>query len=163
MDIELILEENQASKGKRVANYLIDMVVCYVIFFTIIVVIEIFLMAENPESTFLSELENDDSLGVNLLLTLGYAVYMCLIEVITKGMSIAKYITGTQVYYKDGNAPTLIESLRRNITRIVPFDGLSFLGSYRGWHDRWSDTYVVNKKQYEAALLAEDDIEQLGV
>ena len=35
------------------------------------------------------------------------------------------------------------ECALRSICRFIPFNGLSFLGSNRGWHDRFSKTMVV--------------------
>ncbi len=41
------------------------------------------------------------------------------------------------------------------------FDGISFLG-VNGWHDSWSDTRVINIKNYQAEIQAKREIEDLG-
>jgi hypothetical protein len=49
----------------------------------------------------------------------------------------------------------------RNISRLVPFDVLSFLGE-NGWHDSWSDTRVIHTKNYETERQAKSEIESIG-
>lgn len=83
-------------------------------------------------------------------------------EYFTKGRTIGKYITGTRVIRTDGQNPTFEEYLIRNISRLVPFDAFSFLGGGNGWHDSWSDTRVINIKNYEAEKQAKDDINSIG-
>ena len=68
---------------------------------------------------------------------------------------------GSKVIMTDGTEPTLKDYLIRNICRLVPFDGLSFLGE-NGWHDSWSDTRVISIKNYQAEKQAKSDIEDLG-
>ena len=90
-----------------------------------------------------------------------YALFMFLTEMISKGRSLGKLITGTMVVKEDGSLPTSTDFLKRNFSRIVPFDGLSFLGN-RGWHDSWSDTAVVKRKSYLEAIERENSIEDIG-
>jgi uncharacterized RDD family membrane protein YckC len=85
-----------------------------------------------------------------------------LIEYFSKGRSLGKYITGTKVVMTDGNEPTLSDYFMRNIIRLVPFDALSFFGE-NGWHDSWSDTRVINIKNYEAERQAKNEIDAIGV
>lgn len=61
----------------------------------------------------------------------------------------------------DGTEPTFNDYLIRNISRIVPFDTLSFFGE-NGWHDKWSETRVINMKNYQAEIQAKSEIEDLG-
>lgn len=65
------------------------------------------------------------------------------------------------VVKENGGLPTGNDFLKRNFSRIVPFDALSFLGSL-GWHDSWSDTRVVKRKSYLEALERENSIEDIG-
>ena len=90
-----------------------------------------------------------------------YAFIMFLTEYSTNGRSLGKLITGTMVVNEDGKLLTYNDFLKRNFSRIVPFDGLSFLGE-RGWHDSWSDTLVVKRKVYLEALERENSIEDIG-
>lgn len=56
-----------------------------------------------------------------------------------------KFITKTRVVDEFGNPPDLGAVLLRTVIRIIPFEGFSCIGDpySRGWHDRWSDTFVV--------------------
>lgn len=60
------------------------------------------------------------------------------------GKTIAKMMTNTKVVNEDETKIPLLDILVRTIVRYIPFEIFSFLGdSARGWHDRWSNTYVV--------------------
>ena len=59
------------------------------------------------------------------------------------GKTPAKWLTRTRVITNAGNRPTFGHIFKRTLVRFVPFEGLSFLGRGRGWHDRWSRTRVV--------------------
>ncbi len=61
----------------------------------------------------------------------------------------------------DGSTPTTKDYFMRSICRIIPFDALTFLGE-NGWHDKISNTIVVNKKTFEADLSQADNIESIG-
>ncbi len=56
-----------------------------------------------------------------------------------------KFITKTRVIDEYGNPPELSAVLLRTVIRWVPFEAFSCFGYpySRGWHDKWSNTYVV--------------------
>jgi uncharacterized RDD family membrane protein YckC len=56
-------------------------------------------------------------------------------------------LTKTRVIDIYGNKPELGTNILRNIIRLVPFEIFSCL-SERGWHDRWSETFVVKDEEY---------------
>lgn len=61
-----------------------------------------------------------------------------------------KWVTGTIVVNEYGEKLNASETLTRTIIRLVPFEAFScFSDSNRGWHDKWSNTYVLLKKEYE--------------
>lgn len=71
----------------------------------------------------------------------------------------AKWLTKTIVIDEYGNKPDIRSLLLRSLVRIVPFESFSFLGNdARGWHDRWSNTYVV--KETELAEIRKLQAEQ---
>jgi uncharacterized RDD family membrane protein YckC len=72
-------------------------------------------------------------------------VYYCGFETVT-GKSPAKWLTQTRVITLDGVRPPFGAVLKRSIIRLIPFEPFSFLGSGRGWHDRWSGTRVVYER-----------------
>lgn len=59
------------------------------------------------------------------------------------GRTIGKYISKTMVVDINGNNPNKISILKRTLARIIPFEGISFFGNERGWHDSLSKTYVI--------------------
>ncbi len=61
----------------------------------------------------------------------------------TLGATPGKMVTRTKVVDADGGPASFNQILGRTLSRFVPFEPFSFLGSDRGWHDRWSNTRVV--------------------
>jgi hypothetical protein len=58
-----------------------------------------------------------------------------------------KLVTNTIVVDKDGNRPDLRTIILRTVGRYIPFEPFSCLGENSwGWHDRWTNTYVIEKK-----------------
>lgn len=159
-----IIEDNRASKGVRFANLIIDRIVVYILFFLFgtfsvlmyqLLNIEFFINITDK----LSQLSRVEDIVITSLF---YFIYLFLMEYFTKGRTVGKYITGTKVLTTEGTIPTLQECFIRNISRLVPFDAFSFLGGGNGWHDNWSDTRVINIKNYVAEKQAKDDINSLG-
>ncbi len=140
---EIDLEYCRAGSSKRLANYIIDLVAFYVMMFFVAMLIEIAspgLVSEN----------NIDSLVDRILTMCLYAVVMFVIEAAFQGKSLGKLITGTKAVNIYGEAPTFTQLLQRNFIRAVPFNALSALGSpCTPWHDRWSNTYVIDEKVLE--------------
>jgi uncharacterized RDD family membrane protein YckC len=56
-----------------------------------------------------------------------------------------KMLTRTRVVSLDGSKPSFGQILGRTLSRFVPFEAFSFLGSGSGWHDRWPKTRVVRR------------------
>ena len=157
-----IIEDHRANKGLRIANYLIDYMVVYAFFFAFGIIggaltyIDIYFVYEL--SLKMSEVNKFVDYAIT---TSVYFATIFSMEFFTKGRSLGKYITGTQVVAIDGTLPTTKDFFIRNISRIVPFDGLSFLGE-NGWHDSWSNTRVIHKKKYENQLHTNKEINDLG-
>ena len=153
---------NKATQGTRLANYLIDAVVFYILIFFLGVFLGILsaIGIEAPLRFFmyLDEIPASDYLFSSIL----YFIYIFSIEYLTKGRSIGKYITKTKVVSIDGTTPTQKDFFIRNISRLVPFDGLSFLKEDGGWHDLWSDTRVVNWEKYKSDYEMQQELNELG-
>jgi hypothetical protein len=63
----------------------------------------------------------------------------------------AKFITGTKVINADGSKPSIAKIVKRSLIRFIPFEDFSFLGDkVYGWHDRWSQTFVIRAKRFPA-------------
>jgi uncharacterized RDD family membrane protein YckC len=148
-----------ADTGLRVANIVVD----YMFFLIIIYFVDylydlvlIYMKPENPISlTFLL-------FGKITKLLIYPALYIFFEYKWQK--SPGKFLTKTIVIDEYSNKPTLRQIVLRSIIRTIPFDPLSFLGDRsRGWHDKWSDTFVVTQKELEVlrSLLSEEQVENV--
>lgn len=144
--------------GTRILNYVIDYVASLVVG-----VLLIGILAFTSDNLLLFEkLENINKLEEYLLGICITVPYYFFTEVVFQ-RSLGKLISGTIVVDEEGRKPSAGAILIRSLSRVVPFDGLSFLGSNaRGWHDSWSKTYVVNKKKLEQELLTFESLESIG-
>lgn len=130
-----------ASKGKRFANFLID----YLGAFVFLTLIMSFLYLAGIWDIEEESTAND--LKERLFGMFFYAVYYTLIESALGGKSLGKFVTRTKTVTIYGQKPDFVTFLKRSFSRIVPFEPFSFLGSSEsGWHDRWSDTMVIDEK-----------------
>lgn len=158
-----VVVRNKANMGKRFLNYVIDLafatVVIFFIFFLFGFISYVITWGANSEST--EEISTMSPLVNQLIFLFLYVMILFITEKFSKGRSLGKWITGTKVVKRDGTDLTTDDLLKRNFSRAVPFDQLSFLGNV-GWHDSWSDTRVVNLKNYEHELNSANDIESLG-
>lgn len=66
------------------------------------------------------------------------------------GRTIGKIVTGSVVVDENGLKPSFKIIFIRTVCRLIPFEALSFLSkSARFWHDSFSKTYVVEKKDLD--------------
>jgi len=134
----------RAEAGKRLANYIIDLIVFYVLIYGLGILLAIF------APTSLAFLDDSPGLGLadRLLTLLLYATYMSLVETIFKGKSLGKLITGTRAVNLDGSRISSKTAFLRGLSRAVPFCVLSAFGNpCNPWQDRWTDTLVMDEKQ----------------
>lgn len=151
-----IIDRNRASKGARFANYMIDLIAFYIVFFVILLVITLI----NP--AYGHWFANTHDLLQRLIGIVSYALFSFFIEAVTGGRSLGKLITGTKVIMTDGEKPSVGDYFLRNIIRgIVLIDQLSFFGE-NGLHDSWSNTRVINIKNYDAERQLKSDINSIG-
>ena len=133
------IQRKTAKIGKRIANVLLDLIFLYIFAYIFGIILGILLLFVSPESL------GSFSEGKPLAYLLGiveYILYYSLFEGLT-GKSLAKFITRTKVVDKDGEKPDFRTIFIRTITRLVPFEWISFMGEGTGWHDTWSKTIVV--------------------
>lgn len=134
----------QASMGKRFLNYLIDVIVFYVL----VIALGIIMAIIWPD--FLSY-NNSTDIGTSILMRIVYmalfGLYMSAMEAIFKGRSVGKFITGTKAVYEDGSNISLETAFQRGMSRVVPFEPFSAFGEPPyPWHDKWTNTYVIDLK-----------------
>lgn len=132
--------------GPRFAHFFID-----VMAFQILLVIVQFILG-----LLQSAVGYDSLVGqtVVLMSTIGLLLFYPLMYVVTEyywQQSPGKYLTKTVVINEYGNKPDLSQVVLRSLIRMVPFEPFSCAGdthSY-GWHDSWSETFVVPKEELE--------------
>lgn len=133
---------NSASIEKRLANFIIDLIS--------IMVFSIFIggflggILGFADTDALDDFEAQNTLRDYLFGFVVITLYYAIFESLT-GRSLAKYITKTKVIDLNGEKPDLLTILVRTLCRFIPFNAFSFLfynGS--GWHDRLSNTKVVD-------------------
>lgn len=134
---------NQASRGKRFANYLIDLIVFYIIAIIIFAILAV--------TGVTGDLFQNETPAVNLLDRLMTMIILGILwgstEALFKGKTLGKAITGTRAVNEDGTPISAQTAFLRGFSRIVPFEAFSAFGdpSYP-WHDRWTHTYVIDEK-----------------
>lgn len=128
----VVRSPDTVTRGVRFGYFLIDMVI---IFLLQMVVGFICVFAGSPEVVM-------DPILSRVVGALVLASYYFILEAST-GASIGKLILGYTVINKYADKPGAGAILGRSFARIVPFEAFSCF-SDRGWHDTWSDTYVVS-------------------
>ena len=152
-----------ANKGARFFNFVIDQIIIIFIAICISILLDViyFLQTDidNTNESFISE---NNRLSEYLFISLITFIYYFLSEAYT-GRTIGKWITGTLMVDSNGEKPSYSVILKRSFLRLIPFENISFLGHRaRGWHDQYSDTYVVNKKKLEADKSVFENLLSLG-
>lgn len=122
-------------QGVRFGYYLIDLVFIYALAFVIGVI---------SAFTGFSDIWNHP-VSSRLAGALIYAGYYFILEA-TTGTTLGKLILGYTVVDEYAEKPKALKALGRSFARVVPFEGFSCLAE-RGWHDMWSNTYVVTRAE----------------
>lgn len=150
-----------ATKGIRFANLILDYIARIIIGGAIGVIIGI--VSELTGNYTVIELFFES--GRLMEFIFGYIIiliYYTTIETLT-GRSLGKYITKTKVVLYDGSKPTFNEILVRSLCRLIPLEGLSFLGEDgKGWHDSLSKTYVVDINKFESKKATLEGLDEIG-
>lgn len=147
---ELLLDQEQdgkeikdVSKGVRLGTYLIDAVVLYVLQTVVLVIVGISTVAVDSNA-----MQDRGYFWKTQLITWSLFFLYYLIMEINGGRTIGKYALGVKVVSLQGGKPSASQVAGRTLTRLIPFEAFSFLGSSdRGWHDKWSNTRVIKIKK----------------
>lgn len=136
-----------ASKWQRFANYLIDLIICYI--FTFIIAFILIIYSESTGNSELYTFLIDDSilskLCQNLFFGIVTLITYTLMEGLTKGRSAGKLITGTRAVKEDGSTITWKNAFLRSLYRFIPFEQFSIF-SESMWHDRGPKTMVIRTR-----------------
>lgn len=155
-DVIITYQVKTVKTSTRFGHYFIDS-----IFFQILILTFQFLfgaavillreMGHNLSSLFL-----DYTYAVFLVLSYSIMYFVC--ESIWQ-KTPGKFLTNTIVIDEYGNKPSMKDLIARSLFRLVPFDAFSCIGddySY-GWHDRWSNTYVVTNEELKKIRKLQED------
>ncbi len=130
---------------RRFGHYMIDTV--------IIVLIQQLLIFGSVAADIPSE-------AIDLLFIANYAIYCFYYFLFESGTqrTLGKYVTQCLVINEYAEKPESGRLFVRSISRLIPFEAFSCLGD-RGWHDKFSKTFVVSKNEYAELqkLLREHD------
>jgi len=120
-----------AGTGQRFANYLVDLIVVYVL--VIVVSLPFGGLAQMVT----------ENVGMYYLTFFGvFFLYYGLLEG-SKGKTVGKMVTKTTVITTTGEPMSIGKAFLRTLCRIVPFEFISvFLGGPM-WHDKWAGTMLV--------------------
>ena|ERR1700754_5109100 len=140
MGLELV----QASSGVRFSNLLVDRLVFYLLWRfglakIMIAGIEYFNIIIEDRIFFI--------LMVWLFAATFNVFLLTILESATGGKSIGKLFTGSRAVNSDGTRIGLRKAFLRSLSRLVPFEVFSGLGSpCYPWHDRWTGTLVIDER-----------------
>jgi uncharacterized RDD family membrane protein YckC len=135
----------QAGSGKRFGNWLIDRVAIYLVYR--------FLLFKPVVAVLTLVYQYSESRTVLYICSyLFYVTFLVIVlaaqESLAHGKTLGKMITGTRAVNEDGTPISGRTAFLRNISRLVPFEAFSALGSpCWPWHDRWTKTYVIDDRQ----------------
>lgn len=131
-----------ASQNKRFLNYAID-IICFYLLSIVVGYILGYLGFKNLFSYI------NENVFSYLLFFLYYLLFEGLINT-TPG----KTLTKTKVVTHQGERPGFTITIGRSLSRLIPFDPLSFLTKNPvGWHDSISKTYVVPKNYTKEDII----------
>jgi uncharacterized RDD family membrane protein YckC len=133
-----------ATVGQRFLNYIIDVIVLYVVAFGMATMLLVLMYATGKDT-------NEDGAFQELFLLLWVfliVLYYTFAEGASQGRSIGKLITRTKVVREDGSEISWKDAFVRSLCRIIPFEPFTAFNGYP-LHDRISHTKVIKitKKQ----------------
>ena len=132
---DLLVEQDvlltPAQPGLRFANYVIDIIAFYVIFFIVVYAGAGIINATNIGLLYL------------VVFTILIAYYT-IMEGATNGKTLGKLVTKTRAVKKDGTTFTLRDAFLRSLCRLVPFEPFTAFSGYP-WHDKWTNTIVIKE------------------
>lgn len=130
-----------ASRDQRAAGFILDLLITYPMMLVLIALPELL--------GLLALLDINLDFG-GMAQLMAWLIFLFIYYVVCEGLwhrTIGKLITGTRVIHESGRAPTLADIIMRTLLRYIPLEFITYIADTRpaGWHDRWSNTRVVNQ------------------
>lgn len=141
-EVTVLRNVNSVNSDLRFVHFIIDLIF-FQILWSLIGYVEGYLAILTKANLFTSLTIGFFSSIMSLI---SYPVFYFLFEYVWQ-RTPSKWLTKTIVIDEFGNKPELRSLVLRSLSRIVPFEPLSYLANARGWHDRWSDTWVVKESE----------------
>jgi uncharacterized RDD family membrane protein YckC len=142
-----VTDDLLATRGQRFFNCILDLLIVHIILASIETTVIIIGDVSNNY-----ELSNWIESTTTVEKLLFWSVILFLYYFLTEtyfSRTFAKYFTKTIVVTKDGSRPNKRTISIRTLSRFIPLEALTFLGTnVRGLHDLFSDTYVVRKHDF---------------
>jgi uncharacterized RDD family membrane protein YckC len=135
---------NNLSTGLRLVNVMIDSFFYYYIFPLVVGYITI--LTEMPL--------------IILIYLFTFPVYYILCEFFFQ-KTIGKVFTRSIVVDEYGNKPDFKTIVVRSVIRFIPFEWFSFINQSRGWHDRWTNTFVITQAELNEIKELQKDPDNL--
>ena len=133
----------EATKGKRLANYFIDMLAYFVLSLLSGLTFGMMYELNGPNNAFLDFWIRDSLLNENITGYIFVIFYYTFSEYVFNGKTLGKLITKTRAVTLYNKRLTLKHAFLRSLCRMIPFEGISYLGSSaQGLHDKLPKTKV---------------------
>jgi uncharacterized RDD family membrane protein YckC len=132
-----------ATVGQRFLNYLIDLVILYIVAIGMATASIVVANAIKGTQTNVGGLFQELLLILMIVLVV---LYYTFIEGASNGRSVGKLVTRTKVVNDDGSEISWKNALVRSLCRIIPFEAFTGFGAYP-LHDRISHTKVIKIKK----------------
>lgn len=132
-----------ASSTQRIFHLFIDLLVTILIFSSLFK----FLIKTQELRSVLESIASMLGAQGLVLVIFGFfrLIYYVFFEAIFQN-SPAKLLSETKVIGDEGILRPKT-AIYRTVCRFVPFDAISFVFNYTGWHDKWSNTSVIREKR----------------
>ena len=129
--------KNIANSTLRSINCIIDIVAIFLIYISVVYIIQkLFNIISTREILFVNR--------TTVLVV--FILYFILAENMFQ-KTLGKVITKTKVVNLDGEKPNFVDITVRTFSRLIPFDGISYLYSISGFHDKLSKTIVIKETE----------------
>ena len=143
-----VTDDLLATRGQRFMNCVLDILIVHIILISIGTTIVI--IGDVTNNYNLTNWAESTTIFQRLLF---WAILLFFYYFLTEtyfSRTFAKYFSKTIVVTKDGSRPKTYTIFIRTLSRFIPLECLTFLGTNvrGGLHDLFSDTYVVRKYEF---------------
>jgi uncharacterized RDD family membrane protein YckC len=127
-----------AGQSVRIINAIVDMIT----FLFLWILLSIIIVSLGLDQIYIGEKGEQILIAPVIIIVPTFWTYYILTEFLFQ-KTLGKVLTKTMVVTKTGDKPTLGQIIGRTLSRSIPFEYLSYLGTVIGIHDRLSGTRVI--------------------